>query len=659
MTTSSSGGIGRSAPIRTIGGAGGGTGPHSGPAPLSSSRGGPPATVPPSSLSGVRRQPPPPPPPPPPSSAARAAGRVAVRASGGAMTGGPPPSTSSASPMPDDGHRPSPPSHRRPHAPVSPHPGDGASPSHPAPSPPSSSSSSYRPASARPSTGATPPRRHQQRRHHRRDSSTDDDDDDAEVDAFLESTHGDPGPKSPRPEPDPSLSALARCRAYASTRAWGDALGVANDALLGDDARGIGACYTEMLTFASSQNSSSSSSSSSSGAAAAVVSYGEMDADGPRRDTCELISLRFVALMKLRRYADLGKDVASLGLTMPCQPAWVPFGMRILAAQQLQYGGDGYSEAADALYALRDRATRTEHWNTAGMEIWRATIDNSLVNAHVRKREWRLALRSLEDLMEGLEIGVGREVEWWCRRTGSEENASDAERSLMKDVVADAARVELLSRQLLILLQSGAISAADAIQEGVRRHATAFHSRLNPPPPPNMSTLVRMTKESALTRQVHVRRWINEGLLLFARHKYAEAADCFRDALDRQRQIQLEPVLFSTTPLSHPAGCPTWKDLASPTLGFDAEPFLTVECLNNLSLCHLYLGNMHLAVQELEGLIREDPCLYLTEAVTFNLCTLYELGFDGEECARKKQLLQRVAIRFNLHDISMDSFRLG
>jgi hypothetical protein len=90
---------------------------------------------------------------------------------------------------------------------------------------------------------------------------------------------------------------------------------------------------------------------------------------------------------------------------------------------------------------------------------------------------------------------------------------------------------------------------------------------------------------------------------------------------------------------SRPAGCPTWKDLTSPTLGFDAELSLTVACLNNLSLCHLYSRNMQLAVQELEGLIREDPCLYLTEAVAFNLCTLYELGLNGEECARKKQLL--------------------
>ena len=361
------------------------------------------------------------------------------------------------------------------------------------------------------------------------------------------------------------------------------------------------------------------------------------------------MSIRFVAQLKLRRFADLGGDVASLGLLVPRRstggageggpPPWVPFGLRILAAHQLQYHGDGSPSATDELYALRDRATRTGHWNTRGMEIWRAVIDNSLVNAHVRKREWRLALWSLDNLLGGLEDGASREVEYWCSRAGPGVVASDAERSRMRDVVAAAARVELLSRQLLVLLQSGAISEAGAIQEGVRRHEAEFRSLLDPPPPPGMTALVRMTRELALARQVHVRRWINEGLLLFAGQQYAEAAECFRDALDQQRR--LDPIVLSGADQSHPTGCPTWKDLASPTLGFDAEPSLTVECLNNLSLCHLYSGNMHLAVQELEGLIREDPCLYLTEAVVFNLCTLYELGLDGEECARKKQLLQQ------------------
>ena len=68
---------------------------------------------------------------------------------------------------------------------------------------------------------------------------------------------------------------------------------------------------------------------------------------------------------------------------------------------------------------------------------------------------------------------------------------------------------------------------------------------------------------------------------------------------------------------------------------------------------------MQSSVQELENLIREDPCLYLTEGVAFNLCTLYELGSEGEECMRKKKVLQRVAKRFYLHDVGVESFRLG
>jgi hypothetical protein len=36
-----------------------------------------------------------------------------------------------------------------------------------------------------------------------------------------------------------------------------------------------------------------------------------------RRDACELMLFRFVAQLKLRRHADLGGDVALLGLLVP------------------------------------------------------------------------------------------------------------------------------------------------------------------------------------------------------------------------------------------------------------------------------------------------------------------------------------------------------
>ena len=287
---------------------------------------------------------------------------------------------------------------------------------------------------------------------------------------------------------------------------------------------------------------------------------------------------------------------------------------------------------------------------TNGMEIWKGVIDNALVNSFVRKREWRMALKSLDDLLNGLDDGVDREVRWLCTSNG-EVNVSDTEKKQMKEIITSAARVELLSRQLLVLLQSGAIAAGDMIQNDVRLYATMVQSQLNALPS-NMTLLVRLTKEMALVRQVPIRQQINEGLLHFAQQRYNDAATHFRHALMQQRQ--LDSVITSTV-----TECPSYKDLSLPTLGFDSTPSLTVEALNNLSLCLLYSGNMRSAVTELEGLIREDPCVYLTEGLAFNLCTLYELGLDGEECTRKKKLLQRVGKRFYLHDIGVESFRLG
>jgi hypothetical protein len=261
----------------------------------------------------------------------------------------------------------------------------------------------------------------------------------------------------------------------------------------------------------------------------------------------------------------------------------------------------------------------------------------------------------------GLECGVRREVELWCIKTSAtittagttSGSVSDQERKQMEEVITTAAHVELHSRQLLILLQAGAISAAEMIQKDVRNYATKIESQLHkfihPSASTRMTAVSRMAKEVALVRQVPIRVLVNEGLLQFSRLNYTEAAKIFLDALNQQQQQ-----LFTT----HPS-YPTWNELTCPTLGFDAEPSLTEECLTNLSLCMLYSGSMHTAVDKLEGLIRDDPCLYLTEAVAFNLCTLYELGSDGEECTRKKKVLQRVAHRFFLHDIGAEMLRLG
>lgn len=463
--------------------------------------------------------------------------------------------------------------------------------------------------------------------------------------------------------------------------------------------------YSEIVACAMASGPSSPSKASHSAAAAGGNSDG-VDKKAPssnydideiqklRRETCELIVLRFIAHLKLRRFVDLGKEISMLGLIpflpdrlrrvddaddvataadgdLPLSwkegsihstdpkdklPPWIPYGLRILAAQQLQYN-DGSSKAIDVLIDMRDRAVRTEYWNSsAGIEVWKSTIDNAIVNACIRMKEWRMALHYLEELINGVHEGVDREVHWWCRQESLGGSVGEDARSQLRELITSAAFVELLSRQMLILLQLGAVAAAEAVQGDVRIHAAKIDGIVF------TGALSRIHREFALIRQVPVRQMVNDGLILFAKSDYESAAKHFRGAVQLQEEMTAavhNSISFSNTDAPSPPGYPSWKDLDSPTLGFDADSSLTVDCVNNLSLCLLCTGKMRAAVEEMEMLIRKDPCANLTEGMAFNLCTLYELGSDGEECTRRKKRLQRVAKRFFLHDIGVESFRLN
>jgi len=537
---------------------------------------------------------------------------------------------------------------------------------------------------------------------------------DEDLDNFLSTglTDSASGMTYTRPKPLPhTTSVLSKCKLLAQRRAWGDVIRVTNDALIvrnmdGSSSGGGGGTsdvgkhhsyYSEIVACATSSGPNSPSkkkpsSSSSHAAAATASSPNEIDEiQKLRRETCELIVLRFMAHLKLRRYVDLGKEVSMLGL-MPflpdrrgvvedgCSslvddlvdndditndninnynnhsivdnyntndtplswkegsihstelkdklPPWIPYGLRILAAQQLQYN-DGSSKALDVLLDMRDRVVRTEYWNTGGgvggMECWKSTIDNAIVNACVSMKEWRLALYHLEELIHGLEEGVDREVHWWCRQDSLMGSIGEETRSELRELITSAAYVELLSRQILVLLQSGAIKAAEMVQGDVRLHASKVEGIVF------TGALSRIHREFALVRQTPVREMVNDGLILFAQSDYEMAATRFRGAMELQQKITTAAAdnnnnnndlstLHNTDAAapSSPPGCPSWKDLDSPTLGFDADPSLTVECINNLSLCLLYTGNM-----------------------------------------RRKKRLQRVAKRFFLHDIGVESFRLN
>lgn len=83
--------------------------------------------------------------------------------------------------------------------------------------------------------------------------------------------------------------------------------------------------------------------------------------------------------------------------------------------------------------------------------------------------------------------------------------------------------------------------------------------------------------------------------------------------------------------------------------------------LNNFAICSLYLKRNISAINKIEELITEDPVRFMTDAVVFNLCTMYDLSFAPDASSAKKKALQKLATRYGINDpiLHWRSFRLN
>ena len=85
---------------------------------------------------------------------------------------------------------------------------------------------------------------------------------------------------------------------------------------------------------------------------------------------------------------------------------------------------------------------------------------------------------------------------------------------------------------------------------------------------------------------------------------------------------------------------------------FDSNRVESVEAAatNNFAICCLHVKKVGLAVSKLESLIAEDPVVYMTDPLVFNLCTLYDLAYAPDISNTKKKTLQNVAAAYNIVD---------
>jgi tetratricopeptide (TPR) repeat protein len=378
-----------------------------------------------------------------------------------------------------------------------------------------------------------------------------------------------------------------------------------------------------------------------------------------RLETVEIMTLQCHAWLKLRRYADLGAEVERWNFVphndaAAQAPDWLPWSLRkyiktgnggnifswceltaiwplllatlvvvpgILAGQIQQYT-ENSDRASDIIFAIRDHIPQEE-------AVWLTTIDNALANLFLRQSNWRLALGSMDRILEQIPLAAQQYVKQnYPNTTNSDEK---------EEILAAAFRCEILSRQGRTLLQIGALPEVTVTFEA----ATQVWASIEPRIPSEL-------KNHNLLKILPIQMEVNRGLVDFANSQYDLAMGSFSRAVDIIRSHGILAEFYDPENWMGPS-----------VAGSEALTVVYAECVNNMALCALYQCRMQDAVDFLEGLIREDPSCFLTERSAFNLCTLYELGGDSATSVQRKRMLQLIAKRFFLHDVGQESFRVN
>ena len=304
----------------------------------------------------------------------------------------------------------------------------------------------------------------------------------------------------------------------------------------------------------------------------------------------------------------------------------------IIAAETLIHTTDDPYRGTDELYAIISRIPDSEDIR------WKLCTYRALANAFSRKREWRLAMVAVEQMLQHVEEATRQEV---VSSASSNTTTAIVSSVSAQKLLETAYRTELISIQGRYLLHAGAVAeAAHLFQEA----QTDWNQMKKEADAEGTSSEV---DNHIVVQHIPAQLLANEGLLCFAYTNYDRAIECFKNATDTLRSFNLSPVYRS-------------QDWVGPSV-IEVAPHSTLfnECINNMAICALYTCRMPEAVNLMESLLREDPTAFLTERVAFNLCTMYELGCDSTASARKKRVLQLVAKRFFLHDVGPESFRIA
>ena len=316
-----------------------------------------------------------------------------------------------------------------------------------------------------------------------------------------------------RPLPLPETqSDLERMRVLVERRAWGDVLSITASLLKGPSSH-YAAIYTMFLNKGGTKSKIPPS----------LLQSQQLN------EFMEILILQGHAWIQMRRYKELGAEVQEWSYchynnrtdnreeseANKAAASWIPWNIHIFAATALQFTMSDKSATTSALWQIRHDLEKDMSANV--MHV--IHVDQTLSNLFCAQGEWRMALESLERLMELVPQGAAR----WFEGHGGQSNSTDPQ---VLKILTDACQCELLSRQGRILLQIGAVDGARILFE----RATMRWQDI----PSNdvfLDILKKYGETKRILEQAEPQLQANLGLLQFAHQDYNAALEHFRKSL--------------------------------------------------------------------------------------------------------------------------------
>ena len=263
---------------------------------------------------------------------------------------------------------------------------------------------------------------------------------------------------------------------------------------------------------------------------------------------------------------------------------------------------------------------------------------SAVSNVFVEQKNYRLALYALNDVWVLLNEDLSERLNYNQLCPSLQDLDDDVHKAFSSTLIA-ASKIEILSRQGRIFLQIGALSEASLVFQSAEKMLSEVSTALNTAE--SNADLLDIIQDTKIIQAASHQIALNEGLLLFSQKNYSTAIKIFTsivDSIDSEEKSRYGTDVFMN---DH------WLSVDD----------LVFPAMNNIALCALYTCQLEESIASLENLVRRNPLRYLTDDLAFNLCTLYELVADG--VGRRKRVLQVIASKFSLHDISPSSFRNG